>query len=152
MANQHTPRLPAENPTSTTAAGNRYARWALGAYWPLLFTSTHVPNLHVPLNDRFNWITFAAHFSCYAMLTVLLVRGFVAPSRLGQSLPTVGKILALVAAYGAMDEITQPLFGRFADLRDWFCDVGGAICAVALVAIVDALWARRKSMTAGAQV
>lgn len=146
MADNSSPR--GSDTPPAPPAGNRYARWALWVYWPLLFASTHVPHLHVPLQDQFGWMSFAAHFSCYGMLTVLLLRAFIAPRQLRQSLPTVGKILAVVALYGAFDEISQPLFSRDADPRDWLCDVAGALCAVAGVAVMDALFVRRRSAAA----
>lgn len=153
MAQQTAPRRSASVPGEPVAvfrAGNRFARWLLGGYWPLLFTSTHVPHLHVPLQDRFNWVTFAAHFSCYGMLTLLLLRGFVDPGKLRKSLSTVAKLLAVVALYGACDEITQPLFGRAADPRDWLCDVAGSLAAVAFVALLDAVFLRHKTTVATA--
>ena len=37
-------------------------------------------------------------------------------------------LFALLAAWGAVDEVTQPLFGRLADPSDWVYDlIGGAI-------------------------
>jgi VanZ family protein len=37
-------------------------------------------------------------------------------------------LFVMLAAWGAVDEVTQPLFGRLADMNDWVCDlVGGAI-------------------------
>ena len=42
-------------------------------------------------------------------------------------------VIGVFVAYGALDEITQPLFGRQADLFDWLADLIGATAA-ALVA------------------
>ena len=37
-------------------------------------------------------------------------------------------LFVLLAVWGFVDELTQPLFGRLADVSDWVCDlVGGAI-------------------------
>src|SRR5205807_5855406 len=39
-------------------------------------------------------------------------------------------VLALGAAYGALDEITQPPFGRTCDFFDWLADMGGTLTAI----------------------
>ena len=37
-------------------------------------------------------------------------------------------LFVLLAAWGIVDELTQPLFGRLADASDWVCDlIGGGI-------------------------
>lgn len=144
MAPSTTPRVAHGADAATAPAGSRLARCALAAYWPLLFTSTHVPHLHIPLQNQFSWISFALHFTCYAVLTVLLLRSFVTSGGLQHQLRTVAILLAVAAAYGAFDEITQPLFQRDADFRDWLCDIGGAAGGTLLVAALDAWVARRR--------
>jgi len=39
-------------------------------------------------------------------------------------------VLITGAAYGALDEITQPPFGRTCDFFDWLADMGGTLTAV----------------------
>lgn len=50
-------------------------------------------------------------------------------------------LTAGLCVFGAADEITQPLFGRYADFRDWIADCGGS--AVGVLAIAAMLAAAR---------
>ena len=45
-------------------------------------------------------------------------------------LKTAIVVLVIIMVYGALDEITQPIFGRSCDILDWLADVSG--CAIAL--------------------
>jgi hypothetical protein len=55
-------------------------------------------------------------------------------------------LFVLIAAWGAVDEVTQPLFGRLADANDWVCDlIGGAIGLAAGFAASRWLTARLRS-------
>jgi VanZ family protein len=47
-----------------------------------------------------------------------------------------------LAAFGAVDEITQPLFGRTADVLDWAADCAGIAVGLLLVAITSSAWGR----------
>lgn len=53
-----------------------------------------------------------------------------------------GALTAGLFAFGAADEITQPLFGRYADFRDWIADCGGSVAGVLAIAALVAV-ARR---------
>ena len=53
-------------------------------------------------------------------------------------------------AFGAADEITQPLFGRYADVRDWIADCGGSVAGVLAIAAMLAA-ARRVGGSRGGQ-
>jgi len=52
------------------------------------------------------------------------------------------------AAYGAFDELTQPLFGRSASWGDWLADMVGAAVAVIVFEAVLSMRARRKPSAA----
>ena len=53
-------------------------------------------------------------------------------------------IAAVLAAFGACDEITQIPVGRNCDLRDWFADVAGIAAGMAVFAAGWALlWSFR---------
>ena len=106
--------------------------WAMTiSYWAMLFVLTHTPPRHMPAapgNDKL------MHYMAY------LVLGFLVGTTLYLALPSQrGRIALLVlvlgAAYGAFDELTQPLTGRDAEWGDWFCDVAG-VATVALVLFV----------------
>ncbi|OPX23924.1 MAG: hypothetical protein B1H04_03205 [Planctomycetales bacterium 4484_123] len=54
-------------------------------------------------------------------------------------------ILLAVPLYAAIEEISQPLFGRCASLIDWSVDVLGTVTAVAVFEIVKAIRGRDNS-------
>lgn len=105
---------------------------ALVLYWLLMFTATHVPRIPRELEPGFSdkW----QHYVAYAGLGFLLAACWSLRRRLtwGAGLA----LLAIAAVYGAFDEITQPLFGRDAELLDWRSDVIGAATGLVLFAIV----------------
>lgn len=105
---------------------------ALVLYWLALFTGTHIPiNLKpdVPGNDKMQ------HFLGYGGLAFLL--GCLILLQSGHSgkrrVMLIGA-MALLALYGAFDELTQLFVGRSCDLLDWLADLGGS--AIGLTAIL----------------
>jgi VanZ family protein len=101
-------------------------------YWLTMFTATHVPRVPQPLPPGFTdkW----QHYVAYAGLGFLLAVWW----RLRRPLTFragVG-LFAVTALYGALDELTQPWFGRDAELLDWRSDIIGAATGLALGAIV----------------
>ena len=50
--------------------------------------------------------------------------------------------LAIMSAYGAIDEITQPYFQRSCDIRDWYTDVLGTLAAIVLLEMLAFVAAR----------
>lgn len=94
------------------------------------FTATHIPPPSKPLpftpNDKL------LHFVGFAGLGLLTA--WQAAS--GRSAPASRKVaawfLALIA-YGALDELSQPIAGRSCELGDWLADCGGA--AVGIIAL-----------------
>lgn len=98
-------------------------------YWLLLFAGTHVPKslesvLHA--NDKM------LHFAGYLGLAFLLVVWRQLGRRL--SWQVLATSLAIVALYGACDEITQIPVGRDCELKDWMADVLGAASGTLLAA------------------
>jgi VanZ family protein len=102
--------------------------WGLTiTYWAGLFALTHVPAVAlppVPVTDK------TAHFVAYALLTIaLMTTRYVA----GHFKPTASvTILAIVLAYGAIDEWTQIPVGRSCEMADWYADAAGAAIGVML--------------------
>jgi VanZ family protein len=45
--------------------------------------------------------------------------------------------MAIVAIYGAFDEMTQPLFGRNCDWHDWSADLQGGLVGALLALVID---------------
>ena len=54
-------------------------------------------------------------------------------------------LLVALALFAAVDEITQPLFGRFADILDWAFDELGLVVGIGAVTVATLL--RRQSLT-----
>ena len=101
----------------------RAAGLVLAVYWLCLFAATHWPQppdlSDVPGSDK------TVHLTAYALLAFLLARTLA--GRRPLSLATMAVVLAIVATYGAADELTQPFFGRETELNDWAADMAGAM-------------------------
>lgn len=125
------------------SAGDR-AHWAkrispavLAVYWAALFASTHVPRFSLPLEPS-DKVLHSFGFTVLAFLLALMwsLRG---PFGLRPCLA----VLAIVAAYAAFDEATQPLVHRTADAADWIADVFGSISGLAIFLFARAAIRRR---------
>ena len=46
------------------------------------------------------------------------------------TLAVVATIVALLASYGAFDEVTQPIVGRDCDFWDWVADMAGILVGI----------------------
>src|SRR4051794_28325955 len=106
-------------------------RVATGGYWLLLLTATHLPPKDLPkthVSDK------VEHFGTYGLLTTLLAACFwrsrTSPVRFFLTL------VGVVWLYGAFDELTQPIFGRSCDVRDWLADASAAAIVGAIVTAV----------------
>lgn len=112
----------------------------LAAYWLLLFIATHTAGSRLPL--PLNLWDKAQHFVAYAGLALL------ASVVLGQSRwsPKIRylTVLFLAVGYGALDEWLQAFIpGRNPDLLDFFADVLGATCGIAVYCVAIRLFGRR---------
>jgi VanZ family protein len=54
-------------------------------------------------------------------------------------------VIGICLLYGAIDELTQPLVGRFCSFDDWLADASGAIAVVAAAMVIGAMRAARLS-------
>jgi VanZ family protein len=110
----------------------------LAAYWLFILTLTHVPKLPAAapkVDDK------VAHYLAYGALTGLLFLTLWVFKPLWKRTPWI--VLAIVLAYGAIDERTQPWFGRTCDLHDWYYDAAAALTAVAILAPIHlVVWKR----------
>jgi VanZ family protein len=93
----------------------------LGVYWLCIFTATHSPQATLPqthLGDK------AEHFIAYGLLALLMTAWlrYTRPQLRGAT----WIVLAVCVAYAAIDETTQPIVNRFADMRDFLADAIGA--------------------------
>jgi len=113
----------------------RAALVALVVDWALMFGGTHVP---IPPENVLNVSDKALHFSGFWTLSFLLVA--VLTLRTGATWRRFALTLAILAAYGAADEWTQPIVGRDCDFYDWVADVcgcaGGTLLGLAAVTAV----------------
>ncbi len=113
----------------------RIATWlswsALIGYAAVLLTLTHLPKppgVFEGQNDK------TLHFMAYFVLGGLLyVTAALSAPKLNYL--TLG-ILTLGIIFAAIDESTQPLFGRHSDLLDFRSDVIGLVCAIGPLAIL----------------
>lgn len=99
-------------------------------YWVILLTVTHLPPSELPkthVSDK------VEHFAAYGLLTALLHLSLW-PRR--WSIPKLAAfVLLTVMAYGAFDELTQPLFNRACDLHDWYADTTGCLIVLSVMSI-----------------
>ena len=117
-------------------------------YWLAMFAGTHYPKPpHTAFGNADKWMHFSAYFGLAVLLSIATaVRR---PVSLGVALA----IVALLAGYGALDELTQPLVGRDCELMDWCADVTGILIGASCFQVVAlARRIRAKSSGTGEQV
>ncbi len=99
-------------------------RVAVGMYVTAMFVGTHLPVVVVqgvtPSNDK------ALHFGAYGAL------GLLVGLQLSRPVRTAVVTLFAMAVWAAVDELTQPLVGRSAEVLDWLCDVLGAAAGIGM--------------------
>lgn len=107
------------------------ARAALAVYTAALLTATHWPELtvHGPVSRTDLIIHFGVFFA-WGVLCVLATPKAWPRGR------AVARCMAIGLAFAALDETTQPLFGRIFDWADLGADAAGVACGVALAAAV----------------
>ena len=91
---------------------------------------THIPGERMPRALQVHYLDKAEHIAAYGLIAGFFLLSLKRPVR-----PAVLLIgLALLAALGALDEMTQPLVNRIASLADYTCDlIGVAIPGVVLL-------------------
>jgi VanZ family protein len=95
-----------------------------------LVTVTHLPPAHLPATGVSDKVE---HVTGYGLLATLVATTVMLHTR---RVPVVMLVLSL-AAFGAIDEVTQPIFGRTADVWDWAADLTGIVLATAIVWAVN---------------
>ncbi len=96
--------------------------YLLAIYWTICVLATHWPLPHEA--EVFMIWDKAAHAVMYSGLGLLLGWRLGLGDRSFRAVFYLG--IAVLACYGALDELTQPLTGRSTDLLDWGADMLGA--------------------------
>jgi len=117
-------------------------RAGLVLFWLAVFGATHTPVQHLPhtgvSNDKLQ------HLLAYAVLGALLTSALATLRPWSWRLVLLA--IAIAAAYGVLDELTQLLVGRTADPKDWIADVVGATLgsvAAGLFCAIVAKWTKK---------
>jgi hypothetical protein len=119
------------------------------AYGLILLIATHAPARDVQFIVRAaDYGLFdpdkLLHMAAYGVLGLLAALAY--GGRWQTMSSATVTLFVLIAAWGAVDEVTQPLFGRLADASDWVCDlIGGGIGLAAGFAASRWLTARLRS-------
>lgn len=97
-----------------------------GLLWLTAFVLTHLPASGLP---EIQTGDTSLHIAGFFGLTGWVMFSLAACGK--KRLSRILIALILMASYAAVDEITQPFFGRAADIRDWQNDLVGAAAAIA---------------------
>lgn len=105
---------------------------ALLLYTFALVIGTHLPKIgglvRTPGVDKL------LHFGAYFVQATLAAAAVAATGRLGRRNAVI--LMAALAAFGALDELTQPWFSRSAEWADWAADCLGIVLGVGLVLLL----------------
>jgi VanZ family protein len=116
-------------------------------YGLLLVVATHAPSAKVQfLVKAVDYGPLAPdkllHMASYAVLGLLAVLAY--GSRWRRPATGVIALFFMLAAWGVLDEATQPFFGRSADVIDWAYDVVGVVLGLA-AGLVASRWLDRRA-------
>lgn len=123
------------SPTLRTRIAKLLAVGAVG-YTAVLVFMTHYPRPQELLGEDLPPDKML-HFLAYGVLGFLVTAAVAAFSRWSWRTATVTGLL--LAVFAAVDEITQPFFGRDAEPLDWVWDLIGLAAGIAAVAILRRL-------------
>ena len=98
-------------------------------YSIILIFATHLPNINTGI--RTPGLDKVLHFLAYGCQGALAMSVFCIAGR--ASLKNIVVLIVVLACFGALDEITQPAFGRQAEFLDWVADCTGIVLAIFLV-------------------
>ena len=115
----------------------RFIVLATATYAAALVFATHYPKPEHLVGGRLPSDKLL-HFAAYGMLGLLAALVLRSRGRLvGRTAPLLA---AGLAAWAAIDEATQPFFGRAADPLDWVYDVIGIAIGIGIVVATNHLW------------
>ena len=93
--------------------------------WIAAFVATHIPgeNLpEIPTSDR------VLHTIAFFILTGAMLLTMIA--HMSKRKYRIPFIICVMVIYAALDELTQPLVGRYNSVDDWLADVIGVLIAI----------------------
>jgi len=103
-------------------------------YWISLFILMHIPQQRIP---RMPVTDKTAHLVAYFVLGCLIGASMWAQN---PSSKYIGLWVILIGmAYGAFDELTQDLVGRYCEWNDWLADSIGTCAAVLVIGLLRML-------------
>jgi VanZ family protein len=109
---------------------------ATAAYTAILLFATHHPKPGDLVGDLVHRDK-ALHFTAYGLLGLLVAATMAVAGRLAPR--TLVAAVAVLVAFAAVDEVTQPLFSRSTELLDWIFDSAGIVAGFATVTAVRAV-------------
>jgi len=100
-----------------------HRRWLAASFLTLamLLVLTHIPHAAIPEFLNATLLDKVEHVLAYGAVAIFFTLSV--PNRAPFPVLLVG--LLTLAAIGVVDEVTQPLFGRSADVRDYVADLVG---------------------------
>ncbi len=110
---------------ATITPSRHWIRFALVGYWVTLAALTHVPKPPQAASAVFVYDKIV-HAVAFGILAALAWWSW-PPTEPGRAVRRAATWLAILAAYGAADELLQPLSGRSCELADWIADVVGIV-------------------------
>lgn len=119
-------------------AWHRWSGLAFAIYATALVTGTHLPNPEglIPIETNDKWLHWCAYFGlAWLIATWRSLRHAV-------TFHTLLGLWLLLAAWGAVDELTQAIPGinRVCDIADWIADILGAACGFLLWHVTRRAW------------
>jgi hypothetical protein len=114
---------------------HKYILLALGVYWPLVFTLTHIPVQDIAGQSGMSDKTM--HATAYFALTFLLWCAVNPYRRVRWNERTTWVVAAAVAVYGALDEYLQGFVGRSAEMQDFLANMCGMVLAMGVLGVFE---------------
>lgn len=103
----------------------RRVRTILVVWWILLFAAMHAPKPQ-GISPPFRFFDKCVHLVGYGVLAGLCAWSTSARGRF-MNVRQYMTWWVLLAIYGIVDELLQPLVGRTCDYRDWLTDMAGVV-------------------------
>ncbi len=95
--------------------------------WAGAYTLTHLPQESLPETHIHDYTLHGGGYFILAGVFWLALRAYGVSAR-----RRALWVAAAMTAYGALDELTQPLVGRSDSVSDWSADLAGAALALAV--------------------